>query len=693
MTHSTIRVGHSKKDSSKSASSSSLSLQAGDGAFEDYFKSARVGLYRSRLDTGKIIDCNDQLAHLFGYSNREECIAEYAREKHYLDPEMLKKLYATLGSRRKIADFEAKIVRKDGKERWLSFWCHIDRKKNFIDGAAVDVTLNKDATRRITAEVAERMHAQEALSEAKAAAEAANVAKSGFLANMSHELRTPMNAILGMTELALEESTSDTQRDYLRIALESGHSLLRILDDLLDFSRVEAGKMSLDEASFSLRSAVDKSLKPFVTQVEQKRLSLICDIDETIPDLLSGDFPRFRQVITNLVGNAIKFTSQGRITVQCKLKKQEDHRVLLECSVSDTGIGISAENLDKIFSPFIQGDPSTSRSFGGTGLGLAICDKLVSLMGGRISVKSQLGVGSTFTFTVPFSVPDHFKNEGLSLSKTDALEGVRALVVDDDFVHRNKLEQRLLQWGMHVDSVSNIGDALKRLQKALRMDSKPSVVLVSDSLEGLDGFILARWVCNVPSLKSKVILMVSPQDRRDLTAKCFELGAYLLQKPISQVELQNTLLKALQSRVDAEANNNSLRSELTEKPLNVLLVEDTAANQLLVERLLSRRGHQVVIAGSGNKALERVKERPFDVILMDVQMPGIDGYETTRLIRTLPDPSVASTPIVAMTAHAMQSDEQRCRECGMNAYVSKPFNLNDLVQQVERIAAEFSRAC
>jgi signal transduction histidine kinase/DNA-binding response OmpR family regulator len=529
-----------------------------------------------------------------------------------------------------------------------------------------------------------------AADQARMAADAANEAKSRFLANISHELRTPMGAILGMTELALEEQLSATVRDYLATTKESAEGLLELLNELLDFSRMEAGKFELDLAPFGLRGLLDQTVRTMGIRAYEKGLELICDVAPDVPESVVGDRKRLRQILVNLIGNAIKFTAQGEVVVQVGLRSQSERAATLELAVADTGIGIKPEDRQRIFSPFAQADAATNRQYGGTGLGLTITASLVSLMGGRIDVESQPGRGSRFYFSIELGLPPAWtESPETSLEGLPNLRGARVLIVDDNPASRRVLEQVLGRWELKTELVGDAPAALAMIHEASAAGGAFDAVIVDATIPGTDGFTLVQWLRHQPGLVGATILMVSPADRRDAGQRCQESGATLLDKPLSQSGLYNALMQALAKTPPPSPTAPAAASAAPPLPpptrsLRVLLAEDTPANQKLVSRVLSNRGHTVEVVANGRDAVHRVEQGEFDVVLMDVQMPTMDGFQATAAIRALHDPRKSRLPIIALTAHAMKGDQDRCVQAGMDSYLAKPINVRELAESVER---------
>jgi two-component system, sensor histidine kinase and response regulator len=524
---------------------------------------------------------------------------------------------------------------------------------------------------------------------AKEAAEAANRAKSSFLANMSHEIRTPMNAIIGMTELVLDTKLTPSQSEYLAMVRESADSLLALINDILDFSKIEAGKLELHSGVFDLYEELGNTVKSFGLRAHSKGLELACRISPDAPVRLIGDAHRLRQIVVNLLGNAVKFTERGEVVLEVEVQSQSARDVLLHFAVIDTGIGIPADMLDKVFDAFEQADSSTTRKFGGTGLGLAISSRLAELMEGRIWAESDAGRGSRFHFTARFERPG--VNEAGAASEKPARVGdTKVLVVDDNATNRRILEEILGNWGMRPTAASGVREALKLLGEAYQSGKPYDLVLTDANMPELDGFELAKRVDEDKQLGSTVIMMLTSGDRPGDVARCEQFGvaAYLL-KPIKQSELFDAIVAALGivSAEDDAAKPEAVQGLVQPRPLRILLAEDSLVNQKLAVGVLEKSGHRVTVASDGVEAIAALESREFDLVLMDVQMPKMDGFEATAAIRAKEKLSGGHVPIIAMTAHAMKGDRQRCIDSGMDDYVAKPIRAEQLFQTINALLA------
>jgi two-component system, sensor histidine kinase and response regulator len=632
-------------------------------------------IYFKDID-GRYLRINPAKAHSSRLSSPDEAVGR--SDFDFFSPEHARDAFSDeqriLATGESLVSKEEHVSYPDGRSRWMST---TKLPLRGVDGRVIGTF---GVSRDITATKA----AQAALQEAAEAAQAASRAKSDFLANMSHEIRTPLNAIIGMTELVLDTDLSPIQRQYLRMVQESGEGLLEVINDILDFSKIEAGKFTLDVGPFRLRELLGDTLKSLGLRAHRKNLELACHICADVPDAVEGDDGRLRQSVVNLVGNAIKFTERGEVLLDVSVEELTQDRMKLHLRVTDTGVGIPLDKFHTIFEAFEQADTSTTRRFGGTGLGLAISSRLVELMGGDIWVESQVGEGSTFHFTVDFG-----RCEAPPAKATDpsVLQGLRVLIVDDNATNRRILLEMLQNWGMRPAAVAGASEGIAALQQAADAGDPFGLILTDAHMPGDDGFAFADRLRQSPDLCKSVIMMLTSGDHADDLSRCQHLGirGYLI-KPVKQSELFDAVVRTIGSntvRVGSRPGDGPrvLQSARRQK---ILLAEDSTVNQKLAVGLLSRWGHEIVVADDGAEAVRLEASTEFDLILMDVQMPELDGFDATAAIRRREAERGGHTPIVAMTAHAMSGDRERCLAAGMDDYLMKPIRAEQLFGMVER---------
>jgi PAS domain S-box-containing protein len=658
-------------------------LRQSEERYRELFENAQDVIYTHDLQ-GNILSINHAGERMTGYSRHEMLTMNISQ---ILGPEQTKAVHDAIRESRsdgELGTYDLRIVTKSGQ------WTPIEVTTRFImkEGARTGI-------QGIARDITERKRGEEALQNAKLAAEAADRAKSEFLANMSHEIRTPLNGILGMTDLVLDTDLTVEQQECLTLAKTSADSLLTVINDILDFSKIEAGRLDLEAIEFDLRDMVRGATKSLALRAHSKGLELNYDVRPDVPDIVVGDPGRLRQILVNLAGNAVKFTTQGEVLIKVESDRQEEEVTSVHFSVSDTGIGIPPEKQKTIFAPFTQADNSTARRYGGTGLGLSISSRLVELMGGTTWVESAAGKGSAFHFTARFKTSASAGSEA-GPQAAEEMQGHQVLVADGNATTRRILSEMLRQQGLTPLSAESASRAMEILQQAARRGQPLPVVVTSARLPDTDAGCLLDLISSQRSpTVTKFVVLTSADDRQSAAYWRERAGVSCLTKPVGCAELRDTLSKELDRPAqtpDTFKRGQRQSQVLSGDSLRILLAEDNPVNQRLAVRLLQKWGHAVVVAENGRKAVAAAQKQGFDLVLMDVQMPEMDGFEATIAIRKMNESSGVHLPVIAMTAHAMKGDRERCLAAGMDDYITKPINADELHQIVEKYCGQLEAA-
>jgi PAS domain S-box-containing protein len=680
-------------------------LRESEERFRGTFENAGVGIAHTDFE-GHWLRVNEKLCAILGYT-RDELLRKTFKDITYPEdlPASLDQLARLLRGVFPGYTLEKRYVRKDGSPVWVHLAVSLQR----------DAAGTPAYTIAIIQDISERKRLEEELRQAKEAAEAASRAKSEFLAHVSHEVRTPLNAILGMNELALDTPLTDQQRKYLTVMQGSTEVLLELINDLLDYSKIEAGKLELDSATFSLRAVVNDTLRSLALRAHRKGLELVGRIHPDVPDSFVGDAGRLRQVLTNLVGNAIKFTVEGEVVVEAEALDEQNrsgHREPLDpqsppCTlffwVRDTGIGIPREKQKKIFEAFEQADSSTTRRYGGTGLGLSIATRLVGLMGGRITVESEPGRGSTFLFTVRLHRRVLQPDRAIAQAPAE-LHGLPVLVVEDNATSRRILEEWLRVWRTEPTAVADGSAALEALQQAAAAGQPFGLIVLDSRLPGSDAYAVAAQVRQTPELAGSGILLLAVEDQAKELRRFHELGiAACLMKPLQEEDLLDAVCRArsLASPVvpgEGRPAYGCLPAEpvprapaagvaVSDRRLHVLLAEDNPYNQAVMEDLLPRRGHTLQVASDGRAALTALEQCHFDVMLLDIHMPELDGFQVVAAQRQREQGTGRRLPVIALTARSADGERERCLGAGMDDYLAKPVRAAELFAAIDRVVS------
>ncbi|MGD9723893.1 MAG: response regulator [Pirellulales bacterium] len=655
-------------------------LRQTEEKYRSIFENAVEGIFQTSLD-GHYVSANPALARIYGYDSPDALRSGVCDIQHqlYVDPQRREQFQRLMLRDGAVIAFESQVYRRDGSVIWISENAHVvcdaQGRPLYYEGTVTDITdhVQSDSLRR-----------------EKEAAEAACHAKSQFLANMSHEIRTPLNGVIGMLDLLAGTDLSAKQQRYAQIAKSSADSLLSLINQILDFSKIEAGKLELDIADFDLRTVMEDTVEMFAGRAQQKSIELACQISPDVPTSLRGDPDRFRQIVINLVNNAIKFTEQGEVVVRATLDRQSEEQTVVRLAVSDTGIGIPPERHGRLFHSFSQVDVSTTRKYGGTGLGLAITKTLVELMGGQIGFESRPGHGSTFWCTLSFGRQSAEQRDVCRIPQE--LRRLRVLALDDNATNLEILREQFTSWGLSLTTVSEGVQALETLRQAAAAGRPYDLAILDVQMPDMDGFQVAQAVRADAVIRDIVLLVFTSmgQDLDEMDLAALSLSGYI-HKPVRQSRLLDAIVnatsQALVVRSQLPAACAPAKDAQTQRGARVLVAEDNEVNQIVVSEILARAGIECRVVGNGRTAADLATREHFELVLMDCQMPDMDGFEAARHIRTHESASPFDAPrrrvpIVALTANAIKGDRERCLAAGMDGYLTKPIEPTTLVETV-----------
>ena len=679
-------------------------LRKAERDYRKIFENAQEGIFQTTVE-GKYIRANPRLVEIYGYSSLKEMQAALTDIGHqlYVDPNRREQFMRQISQSGSVTEFESEIYRADGTRIWISENARIIQDENgFIagyEGTVIDITERKvteqallkythdlEAARHQLEQQASMLQLQaQDLTRARDEALQAAKMKAEFLANMSHEIRTPLNGVIGMTTVLLDTPLSSEQQEFANTILTSANALLGVINDILDFSKIDAGKMELENVDFCLRGVVEETMDVLAFKAEEKDIELAFQIQPELPVQVAGDPIRLRQILMNLVGNAVKFTQQGEVVVTVSLMEELPEEFLIRFDVRDTGIGIPAEAVPYLFDSFSQVDASSTRKFGGTGLGLAISKQLTEMMGGQIGVESVLNEGSCFWFTARLRKAS---TQVIPGNPPQTLQGIKVLVVDDNSTNRRILTQILGSWKCTVEEAEGGAEALAALGRATEQGSPFQIALLDMQMPGMDGLQLGKTIKADPVLHACSLVMLTSVGSLSLRNEILAAGfqEYLV-KPVKHEPLRWAVARAAMTagtdKVEGKPAAKAVEHQLSAS-LRCLVVEDNPVNQKVATRLLTKLGHSVQTAGNGRIAIQILDNERFDLIFMDLQMPEMDGYAATAEIRKRQDAWGGHVPIIAMTAHAIKGDREKCFEAGMDDYVSKPIEMDHLKAAIAR---------